>query len=325
MAALTPSSLADWTPVRVYTGTGEPVVEWALIDEPLCDPFFETTADRAMRRPFNELFARRTAMSAVEALEECGGGIAPAGFVFHMSRCGSTLVSQMLARLRSAVVLSEPQPIDALLRLRRRMTGAEEERTLAAWLRAMVGALGRPHAGEQHLFVKFHAWHVLELPFIARAFPGVPWVFVFREPRAVLRSQAREPGAELVAGTIDPGYVGIAADAAHLVSPDEYGARVLAAFCDAALHGASIGTGAFVDYASLPDAVISQLLPLFGVSPGDDAARMRDVTERDSKRPGTVFDARASVAHTSPEIERLAVRWLDAPYAALRAAAGTRV
>ncbi len=73
----------------------------------------------------------------------------------------------------------------------------------------MVGALGRPRRAERRLFVKFHAWHVLELPFIARVFPHVPWIFVFREPRVVLRSQAANPGAEVLAGTIDPAYLGL--------------------------------------------------------------------------------------------------------------------
>lgn len=320
MGALTPASLADWTPVRVYAGAGEPVVEWALIDEPLRDPFFETTADRAMRRPFNELFARRTPMSALEALESYGGGIAPTGFIFHMSRCGSTLVSQMLASLSSAVVLSEPQPIDALLRLRRQMTGPLGERTLAAWLRAMVGALGRPHGGEQHCFVKFHAWHVLELPFIARAFPGVPWAFVFREPRAVLRSQARSAGAELLAGTIDPAYLGLDETSARAEPPDEYGARVLAALCAAGLAGARLGRSIFIDYAALPGAVPAQLLDFFGIPPQDrDPERMRAVAALDTKREGVAFRPPDGARKEEGVVDQLASRWLDDAYAALRA------
>ncbi len=319
MDSLSAAGLAAWTPVRVYADAAEPVVEWALVGEPFGDPFFEQTADRAMRRPFNELFARRTSMAELEASFARDPGLAPSGFVFHMSRCGSTLVAQMLASVRAAVVLSEPQPIDALLRLRRRMTDLGQEEKLAGWLRALVGAMGRPHAGERHLFVKFHAWHVLELPFIARAFPSVPWAFVFREPRAVLRSQAKSVGAELVAGTIDPAYLGLDAAAAHAMAPDEYGARVLAAFCEAALRNAGTGRARFVDYAGLPGDAISGLLPFFGVAPNaDDGARMRAVAALDPKSAGTTFHPSPG-AENDAAVERLAAAWLDASYAALRA------
>ena len=177
----------------MWAAGAEPVVDWAIVDGPFREPFFEQTADRAMQHPFNQVFTRSTPLRALEALHAQEPGIAPTGFVFHMSRCGSTLIAQMLAQLSATIVLSEAQPLDALLRLRQQ--GVDEE-ALIGWLRAMVSALGRPRFGEQRLFVKFHAWHVLELPLIARAFPGVPWVFVFREPRAVLRSHARIAGAE---------------------------------------------------------------------------------------------------------------------------------
>ncbi len=321
MDSLSAAGLAAWTPVRVYAGDGEPAVEWALIGEPLRDPFFEQTADRAMSRPFNELFARRTPMGELEASYASDPGLAPSGLVFHMSRCGSTLIAQMLASLRGAVVLSEPQPIDALLRLRRAMTARGEEEKLAGWLRALVGALGRPHFGERHLFVKFHAWHVLELPFIARVFPGVPWTFVFREPRAVLRSQAKSTGAELVAGTIDPAYLDLDAASAHALPADEYGARVLAAFCRAALADAGPGRARFVDYAALPDVVPTELLEFFGVPASDaDAERMLGVARHDTKGTAGAAFRPASELREEGSLDQLASRWLDGAYAALVAA-----
>ncbi len=319
MGSLSAANLAAWTPVRVYASGAEPLVEWALVGEPFSDPFFEQTADRAMRHPFNELFARRTPMSELEAAHASEPGLAPSGFVFHLSRCGSTLVAQMLASLRTAVVISEAQPVDALLRLRRHMTDLGQEERLAGWLRALVSALGRPHAGERHLFVKLHAWHVLELPFIVRAFPGVPWAFVFREPRAVLRSQAKNAGAELMAGALDPAYLGLDAASAHALPPGEYGARVLAAFCESALGNAGLGRARFVDYAALPGVVPAELLEFLGVPASDaDAERMLDVARHDPKgTAGAAFRPAAELWEEEGALDRLASRWLDGPYAAL--------
>ena len=321
MGALDAATLRAWTPTRVRANGAEPLVEWAIVDEPFADPFFEQTLERAMQHPFNRVFAQRTPIDALEILAALEPGLAPDGFIFHMSRCGSTLVAQMLAAVSSTIVLSEAQPLDALLALRSARTCDDEQ--LVRWLRATVSVLARPRLGERRLFVKFNAWHVLELPLIARAFPGVPWIFLYREPREVLRSHARSPGAEAIAWTIDPAYFGIDRAAAPFIPQDEFGARAVAAFCDAALRHASVGRSRFVEYSELPDAVFTELFDFFGVVPPQGSLdRVRAVAERDAKNPGAAF--RRDPERAAPEIDRLAERWLDPLYAALRAAAGKR-
>ena len=313
---LDPASLRGWTPVRIRSAAGPPTVDWALFGERFSDPFFEQTAERVMRHPFNQVFARSSRMAAVEALHASRGGLEPAALIFHMSRCGSTLVSQMLAADPANLVLSEAQPLDAVLRLRAAKTF--DDATIVRWLRATLNALARPSAGERRLFVKFHAWHVLELPLIVRAFPAVPWLFLFREPRAVLRSQSASPGAEAFAGGIDPAYLGIDQRAADALPPDEYAARAVAAFCNAALRHAAVGRSRFVDYAALPEVVFTDLLGFFGIAAGDaGVGGMRRAAARDTKRDGA-FRPRET-PHAMPAIDRLAARWLEPAYAALRA------
>jgi hypothetical protein len=292
-----------------------PLIDWGVVDEPFTAPFFEQTANDAMQHPFNQIFARTTGLDALDVLGE-EERTPPAGLIFHMSRCGSTLVAQMLARLPAAVVLSEPQPFDGLLRMLRALNADEEAATRR--LRGLVRAFA-PDDAERRLVVKLHAWHALELPLFARAFPGVPWIFMFREPRDVLRSQARNQGAELMPGAIDPSYAGLP-DAGELAAGD-YGARALAAFCDAALRAAGSAPSAFVDYAALPDAVLATVLPLFGFA-GDAAqtALLHEAAGRDAKSAGTPFTPLAEelAAGTELEIDRQAARWLDAPYAELK-------
>src|SRR5438874_313448 len=65
----------------------------------------------------------------------------PSGLIFHMSRCGSTLVSQMLAALPANIVVSEAPPIDAIVQAYRLMPNADEER-YAHWLAALTCAFG---------------------------------------------------------------------------------------------------------------------------------------------------------------------------------------
>ncbi|MDB5069958.1 MAG: aspartyl/asparaginyl beta-hydroxylase [Candidatus Eremiobacteraeota bacterium] len=320
MDTLGAANLNAWTPVRIRTEGTEPVVDWALVDRPFTEPFFEQTADRALQHPFNQVFAQSTSLDVLDAAHERYPGIAPAGFIFHMSRCGSTLISQMLSRLNSTIVLSEAQPIDALLARRGRDPDGGDETSIRR-LRGLIGALSRPRHGERRLFVKFHAWHVLELPLILRAFPGVPWVFVFREPRAVLRSQMLTQGWEAVPGAVDPRYLGIAAGDWHGIPVEAYAARVLAAFCESALEHAERGRASFLEYTALPDGVSSRVLPFFGIAPDDgEAERMADVARLDSKAAGSE-EYGARDLRAGPEIDRAAAEWLDGPYARLRAVA----
>jgi hypothetical protein len=319
MGAVEAANLRAWTPTRIRANGAQPLVDWAIVDEPFTDPFFEQTVERAMGHPFNAVFAQRRPIGALEDLAAVEPGLGPDGFIFHMSRCGSTLVAQMLAALSSTIVLSEAQPLDALLALRSRRTCDDEQ--IVKWLRATTSVLARPRLGERRLFVKFNAWHVLELPLIARAFPDVPWIFLFREPRAVLRSHDTSPGAEVIAGTLDPAYADIEPSDAPFVPQDEYRARMLAAFCEAALRHADVGRGRFVDYAALPEIVFSELLDFFGVTLGDvEAQAMLNAAGRDAKRAGAAFRPRA-LEHGAPELDRLATRWLDAAYQQLGAGA----
>ncbi|HTD35244.1 MAG TPA: hypothetical protein VK665_16380, partial [Candidatus Elarobacter sp.] len=141
-------SLHEWTPVWIRTA-GEPAVDWSIVRTPLADPFFEQTAARAMQHPFNLLFARETPLDVLLRDGALGSSAAPDGFVFHMSRCGSTLVAQMLAALPSSIVVSEAQPLDAILALRR--ADRLNDDAAAGALRGALTALARPRRGERRL------------------------------------------------------------------------------------------------------------------------------------------------------------------------------
>ncbi len=304
-------SLDGWIPVRVRAH--EPAVEWAVLNEPLTAPFFEQTVDRAMHRPFNGVFARVTPLETLDALADVAEPVVPAGVILHMSRCGSTLITQLLSRIRGVAALSEPQPLDAVLRLRGRAPGGDA--TIVRYLRGLVHAFASA-LPQRRIVLKFNASHALLLPLIAEAWPAAPRLFVFREPREVLRSQRRSSGPELFPGAIDPQLLCF-----HDPPTDisEYGARTLAAFCEAALGDSSSPRMLFVDHASLPDAVFTRIAPHFGIVLSDE--------DRDAMRAITALDVKANVIRPEAEddalaiesIDRLAVRWLDEPFARLRA------
>ncbi len=302
-----------WLPLAVGVGPEGAVVDWAWFGpQPLRAPFYEMEIMRALGLPFNRAFRYRTGFHHLVTQIEAVDALEPDGFIFHMSRCGSTLVAQMLAALPDSVVISEAAPLDAVVQLCRGLPDADA----VAALRAIVAALGRKRGGhERRLFVKLDAWHALALPLFRRAFPDVPWVFLYREPVEVLVSQMRQRGVQMVQQYFPPRLFGIEDTA---MPPDEeYCARVLGAICQAAIDHHGLGGGLLLDYRDLPAAVFTSLLPHFGVS-CDETERetMRGVARLDAKSPITPFtaDAAAKRREATEKVRRAADRHLAAIY-----------
>jgi hypothetical protein len=274
-----------WAPAQIRWTRSGPLVDWChLGDLRFTDPFFEQTIERAMAHPFNQLFRRSTPLAAMA--EPAALELRPAGLIFHMSRCGSTLVSRMLAAPAHNAVLSEPGPLDQILRARSRLPGLPDAQ-LTALLRGMTAALGRRrHPEERDLFIKFEGWHLLRFPLIRRAFPDVPWIFLYREPLEVMASIEATRPRQMSPGGIDDGLLGLDPATARAMAPAAYGARVLERICEAALAHAADG-GRLIEYRQLPDAALGEMLAHFGLRYGADAlARMRELARFDAKRPG---------------------------------------
>lgn len=313
--ALTPTLDASWVPAQIRWTAAGPMVDWChLGDLRFTAPFFEQTIGTAMRHPFNLLFGRSTPLQAFTAGDV---ELRPAGLIFHMSRCGSTLLARMLAVLPRNVVLSEPGPLDQVLRVPSRVAGVTPD-MLVGWMRAMTAALGRRrHAEQRDLFIKLEGWHILLLPLIRRAFPDVPWLFLYREPVEVLVSLARQRPRQMMFGGLDPTLLGIAPPEAAAMSPDRYCALVIERICRAALAHAAADGGLLIEYRELPDPALTRMLDHFGLHcDSDDLARMRETAGRDAKDPNRPYadDSAAKRNAASDEIRDLAATVLAPLY-----------
>jgi gluconate kinase len=321
--------LVGWTPIRIFWQQSAPFVDWVLLGEQRpTEPFFEQTIGQAMHHPFNMLFRHRTPVAALKELQQINPGVPPKGFIFHMSRCGSTLVSQMLASLPENIVLSEATPIDAVLRAHAQFPQITDEQRMD-WLRGLVSALGQKrHEEEQDLFIKFDSWHMLDLPLIERAFPGVPWIFLYREPVEVMASHLRSRGGQMLPGYIKPEWLDLDMETVSRLSLDEYCARVLAKFCETALRYRDLGQSLLVNYRQLPDIFFSSLLDHFRVSyTPDELARMRRVMQFHAKSPAMTFtsDTADKQRAVTEEVRQLAALWIDPLYEELEAARQAQV
>jgi hypothetical protein len=309
-----------WLPVRTRWHGRELYVDWAYVGpNPLREPFFEQSVINCLNTPFNLLFRYTTPIEALADAPRQRPHVLPTGFIFHMSRCGSTLVSRMLAASPQHIVVSEADPIDVVVQARRIRPDLTEDEQAAA-LRAMVGAFGQVRSGkERHLFVKLDSWHALALPLFRRAFPTTPWIFVYWEPVEILVSQLRKRGMHMIPELLGNIFDHDRSDAAQ--SPEIYCAHVLRQIGESVLQSYAQGFSHLVNYAQLPAAVWTDVLPHFGVScSAADRAAMADVAQFNAKRPELRFanDAATKRQAATPAVLR-AAKQLDGLHARLEA------
>lgn len=299
------------------------MVDWGhLGTRRFIDPFFVQTIDPCVRHPADLLFRHQTPLENLGGIAATQPSVQPTGFIFHMSRCGSTLLSQMLAVAPENIVLSEAGPIDDVLRLNFRNPDITDEQQ-ARWLQWLVRVLAwRRHPAEKNVFIKFDCWHTMFLPLLQRAFPGVPWIFLYREPIEVMASAEQQLGGPGLAGVLPPALFGWDAGMVGRMQPIEYCARVLAKLCESALGPAQAGRGKLVNYRQLPAAIWPELLKHWNVefSP-DETAQMFGVAQLNAKNPAQPFaaDSQAKRDSASPELRALTRQWLDEVYQQLEA------
>lgn len=236
----------------------------------------------------------------------------PDAVIFHVSRCGSTLVSRMLGSLPSVLSISEAPIVDDILRPGRgrpEVAPAVRER----WMRHVIAAfIASQSELPARTVLKLDCWHLFEIDCVRRAFPGVPLLFVYRDPLEVLVSLIQRPSLTLVRDTVTPEEIGISRDARDALSHVEHAAAILGAFFrQAARHREHLIP---VPYTSLPDR-ISDAFP--GTSFTAEEMRMlRRAAVADAKDPARAFvpDSGAKRAAATDAERAACAQWARPAY-----------
>lgn len=304
----------DWIPCRVVWEQNRPLIDWCYLGGVrFTEPFYRQTIRRVMRRPFSAAFQRR---AAIEELDDAALPD-PSGLIFHMSRCGSTLISQMLKAVPGVAVFSEPAPVDAVVRASEFDIDLSEQQH-AKWLRTIVRALGSS-SSQRAYFLKLDCWHAVDLPLFRRAFPSVPWIFVYRDPLEVLASHAAEPAEWTDRGYLKAERFGFDAATIPPAALAEYRTHLLAGILRSVLE---CGGGHLVNYSQLPDYGWTTLPRTFGLDPSaEEIAAMQEVAMQDAKRSAFAFapDTERKRASAAPELRALCEAHLYPLYQKLEA------
>jgi hypothetical protein len=130
--------------------------------------------------------------------------IEPLGFIFHVGRCGSTLMAKALARLPHNLVISEGGPLQKgfweVVTGNWSREAVPTPENLSAF-RNLVLAMTRrrQRSVQRNAFVKLISWNTLYLDFIKAAFPQTAALFLYRDPVEVIASVQRGTTSILLA------------------------------------------------------------------------------------------------------------------------------
>ncbi len=315
--------LKGWLPVDAVVVDGRPGLWWMdMSDVSLTEPFFQQTVERAQAENI-ERGEQFTEFDVLLQLEKTLDSVPPTGFIFHSSRCGSTLVANACRAITNSIVLSEANAIDKLVA--RFITDAPEgtvkESLYSVFLRGVVHALGqRRTESEQHLFVKFACCSFAQTARITRIWPNVPWVFLYRDPVETIVSNMSNLPPWLLDNDrrVLASITGASSEEIAEMPLEELCARTIGSLFTTA-HRVAGPNGMLVNYNQLSLPVIFSVLRFFKINPSADelSAIERGSRVYSKEASGTrafVADTAAKRELASHLVRDMAERWAREPY-----------
>jgi hypothetical protein len=310
-----------WLPVDAVVVDGRPGLWWMdMSDVSLSEPLFQQTVERAKAQnpDRGEVF---TEFDVLLQLEKLLDSVAPTGFIFHSSRCGSTLVANACRAIANSIVLSEANAIDKLVA--RFITDAPEgsvkQSLYSIFLRGVVHALGQRRSGnEQHLFIKFACCSFAQIERIRRIWPRVPWIFLYRDPVETIVSNITNVPPWLLDNDRRVLASIIGASPTEEMRLEELCARTIGSFYATAERVAD-DNAMLINYNELSLPVISRLLRFFKVSPsGEELEKIEHGSRMYSKEASGmrtfVTDTDAKQQLASNLVREAAETWAMKPY-----------
>lgn len=204
------SSLIGWVPYKLLDSKDVTLCEWLFTGEiEFKESFFDETINKCRRLSQNVNPGKNiTDVLVIPEWTKSLDFVEPAAFIFHVSRCGSTMLSQLLTSSDKYIVLSEVPFFDDVLRIPYRRKGSTNYNE--ALLKDVVKFYSQKRNGnEDKAFIKTDSWHIVFHERIRKMFPEVPFILLYRTPDEVIRSLNKRPGMHCVPQMLDPEILGI--------------------------------------------------------------------------------------------------------------------
>lgn len=288
--------LKDWIPYRLDLLNPESIMcQWRYIaDKTFTEPFFqESTSKCTIYEENRRMYNPTTQLNGLIDFGDKVPAIEPTAFIFHISRCGSTLLAQLLSLDAQNIVISEAPILDEVMReiSFRKFEVPEEE--INASIKAVIKLLGKKRSGNQkHLFVKLDSWHIFYYEKLRELYPDTPFIFSYRRPDEVIRSQVANPGMHVLAGAIQPALFGFELHDVLMLEREVFISKVLETYFENYLKIIDIDKKSiFVDYAEGILPILEKIESFLNLDIEEAIkAKMIERTQFHSKSPSTIFE-----------------------------------
>lgn len=295
----------NWIPYKLEIVEQKVQVLWLdLQDRFVEEPFFDETiynnriamSQRSVLVSVSDLQVLCDWASGIDRLE-------PSAFIFHVSRCGSTLLSQCLVADRKNIVIAEAPLLEEVLHIDEALLisqGISREYLF----KAVLTLLGQRRQGQRQLFIKLDSWHLHSYDLLRQWFPTTPFYFISREPKAIVRSHQRRRGIQMIPGYLSDRTTPLKVQDKHYQDFSLFTADVLIGFYNQLSDIKSLNNplDGFFDYKDTVEKMIVHFHKHCGIQPISlDILLKRTLNH--SKYPEQVF--------RNEEEE-----WIDFPYQA---------
>jgi len=284
--------LHRWLPYRLRIENQQPICYWVNADDQkFAEPFFHETINKIK---YSLGGVRTNSVSEIEMLKIWADemdAIPPTAFIFHVSRCGSTLLTQMLGTDEQNIVLAEVPFFDELLRLPNQ-SNTISKGEINPLLAAAFKFYGQKRTdGERQLFVKLDSWHVCFYKELRALFPDVPFILLYRTPDEVLASHQKMRGIQAVPGLIEPEVFGFDRGEVIVNNLDAYMAKVLERYFEAYLEIAENDPlSMLLNYKEGVGTMMEKLGDFTGITFDEEQlSLMNERSKYHSKHPNEIF------------------------------------
>ncbi len=286
--------LKYWLPYKLNFEDKEIICDWLFVGEKLfLKPFFDSTISDCKNFIENQSqFKPASNFEAISEFSETVPYLNPTAFIFHVSRSGSTLLSQLFSLDSQNIVVAEAPFFDQILREIHFNKFEFSKEEIIHTFKSAIKYYGKKRQGnEQNYFIKLDSWLLMYYEIIRKAFPNTPFIFSYRKPNEVIASHKGQRGMQAVPGLLEPAIFGIDLSEELLINQDLYIIEVLKKYYEKLIIIAQFDKNSlFIDYSEGVLPILGKIERFLSLKIKPEIkVKMIERTRFDSKNSNEIF------------------------------------
>ena len=183
--------LRGWVPVQFVIESEEISFLWMDFSGlDISEPFFRQTLAKMTER---EHKLQSTSLQDLITIGSREPAIRPSCLIFHVSRCGSTLLANALRAGCNCIALSEPKIITDLFHFCNHLPGPAQH-LRGSILQSVINLYGSYQTTQRHVVIKLASWNLLSFHMFRAIWPDTPCILLIRDPGEVIISNLKPGG-----------------------------------------------------------------------------------------------------------------------------------